>query len=129
MRRASPVVTKPYDGAPRPTGLRITQFPLLMRLRDAGAVTINRLAEIAYSGRAALTRNLRLMENRGLIRITPAQDRRMRQVELTSKGGRAVARAMPFWEEARQHMRGGLGEPRYKRLLADLGGAIHLAQD
>jgi DNA-binding MarR family transcriptional regulator len=128
IRRANRMVSQYYDDTLRPSGLRITQFSLLVRIRELGPVTMNHLAESAMMDRTTLTRNLRPLEREGLIAITPAQDRRKRHIALTKKGGEAMMRAFPFWKQAQQRLRDGLGESRFKRLLGDLKEAIRLAK-
>lgn len=128
IRRANRMVSQFYDEALRPSGLRITQFSLLVRIRELAPTTINRLAESAAMDRTTLTRNLRPLEKQGLISINPASDRRMREVRLTKEGGGAMLRALPHWKQAQEHMREGLGEARYNRLLGDLKEAIRISQ-
>lgn len=128
IRRANRMVSQYYDDVLRPSGLRITQFSLLVRIRERQPVTINKLAEAAMMDRTTLTRNLRPLEKRGLLRVSLAQDRRMRQVSLTKAGGEAMMRALPYWKKAQTRMREGLGEDRFHRLLSDLQQAIQLAR-
>ncbi len=128
IRRANRMVSQYYDDVLRPSGLRITQFSLLVRIRERQPVTINKLAEAAMMDRTTLTRNLRPLEKRGLLRVSRAQDRRMRQVSLTKAGGEAMVRALPYWKQAQTRMREGLGEDRFQRLLSDLQQAIQLAR-
>ncbi len=129
IRRANRTVSQFYDDMLRPSGLRITQFSLLARIREQQPVTISKLADAAMMDRTTLTRNLRPLEKRGLLRISLAQDRRMRQVNLTKAGGEAMMRALPYWKQAQTRMREGLGEDRYQRLLNDLHQAIQLARE
>ncbi len=128
LRKAARAVTQLYDERLREVGLRATQFTLLMALRSLGEMTLTGLAERAVMDRTTLTRNLRLLEKRGLTRVRPGEDRRERLVSLTAKGEKALAEAFPLWEEAQAEMVDGLGEERLAQFLADLAEVVDVAR-
>src|ERR687885_698919 len=88
-RKASRALTQLYDEMLRPSGLRSTQFTLLMVLRGRGPTSINGLAEATVTDRTTLSRNLAILEERGLVRVQPGEDARVRVVELTEAGDEA----------------------------------------
>ena len=100
LRGAARAVTRLYDDALRPTGLRTTQFTLLVAAELRGGAPISELADALALERTSLTRELKLLEERGLVSIKPGEDRRARIVELTQAGQSALARAYPRWREA-----------------------------
>jgi DNA-binding MarR family transcriptional regulator len=100
LRGAARAVTRLYDDALRPTGLRTTQFTLLVAATLRSEATISELADRLALERTSLTRELKLLEQRGLISITRGEDRRARVVEVTAAGQRALAGAYPRWREA-----------------------------
>ncbi len=120
IRKTARIITQLYDEELRPTGLRITQFALLMATRGLAPVTVTRLAKIGVMDRTTLTRNLRPLEKQGLIRIEPGEDRRERQVTLTARGQQALAKAFPLWEKAQARVADGFGQERLQRLFAEL---------
>jgi DNA-binding MarR family transcriptional regulator len=128
LRKAARAVTQLYDGMLRPSGLRATQFSLLMVVRAMSKVSISRLAEEAVMDRTTLTRNLDLLEREGLVRIRPGEDARVREVELTPAAEEKLAAALPYWERAQAEMSKKLGVGRMERLLGDLSGAIAAAE-
>lgn len=128
IRRANRMVSQYYDEALRPSGLRITQFSLLARVRSLGSGTINELAAAALMDRTTLGRNLKVLEKKGLVRIEPGPDQRMRKVGLTQEGGQALMRSLPYWKQAQRHMSETLGAVRVERLLSDLDHAIAAAR-
>jgi len=128
VRKAARAVTKIYEEVLRPIGLRATQFSLLMATRVMGPVTVVKLAQVMVMDRTTLTRNLQLLETRGLITIKPGEDRREREVNLTAEGMEVLAKAVPLWEEAQDRVQKGLGEERLHNLLGDLSEMISLAR-
>src|SRR5712671_5116476 len=124
IRKATRAVTQFYDDALRPSGLRITQFTLLVLLQGHGAMTINSLADAAGTDRTTLTRNLALLEERRLVRIRTGEDARERIVELTAAGERAAVAAFPMWQKAQARVATELGQHRLTRLLSDLSATV-----
>lgn len=128
VRKAARAITKLYEEVLRPSGLRATQFSLLMATRVMGPVTMLNLAQVTVMDRTTLTRNLQILEKRGLITIKPGEDRREREVNLTDEGMEVLTKAIPLWEEAQERIRKGMGEERLQNLLDDLSEMISLAR-
>jgi DNA-binding MarR family transcriptional regulator len=128
VRKAARAITKLYEEVLRPSGLRATQFSLLMATRVMGPVTVVKLAQVMVMDRTTLTRNLQILEKRGLIMIKPGEDRREREVNLTATGMEVLTKAIPLWEEAQQRVQKGLGEERLQNLLGDLSEMISMAR-
>ncbi len=120
LRRAARKVTKAFDEALRPSGLKITQFSLLTAAYLQENQNVGRLAELMGTDRTTLSRNLKLLEKRGLVRLEPGEDRREVRVSLTQEGLDAMEKAAPFWHEAQEQMVQGLGELRWEAMLAEL---------
>jgi DNA-binding MarR family transcriptional regulator len=91
-------------------------------------VTVVKLAQTAVMDRTTLTRNLKILEKRGLIAIKPGEDRREKEVTLTASGMEILAKAVPLWEAAQDRIRQGLGEEKMRSLLDDLSEMISLAK-
>jgi len=128
VRKAARAITKLYDEAFRPIGLRATQCSLLVATRILAPVTVIKLAQASVMDRTTLTRNLQVLEKRGLIEIRPGKDRREREVILTAAGLQVLAKAIPLWEAAQNRVRKGLGEERMHNLLSGLSEMIALAK-
>src|SRR5271154_4018440 len=87
LRRASRVVTQHFERSFRGTGLRSTQFSLLAVLTQTGPLPMSALAAMLGLERTTLTRNLRPLQTKGLVRFgSVASDQRVHRVELTSDG-------------------------------------------
>lgn len=100
-RKAARAVTQHYDRALRPTGLRVTQFGLLVVLTQSGAIPMAKLADLLGMDRTSVTRNLRPLEAKGRLKITAGdKDRRVRMIAITPAGIAALKKALPAWRKA-----------------------------
>ncbi len=119
-RRTMRAVTRMYDAALAPTGLKASQFSLLLAIAAAGDAPLGRLADAVVMDRTTLSRNLRPLERRKLIRIRTGEDRRSRFAELTGAGRRILKTALPLWDQIQKQVVDGLGRKRWRGLLDDL---------
>lgn len=122
VRRTARHVTRHYDRALKPAGLKLTQYSLLANLVRAGGLSITDLAERLAMDRTTLTRNLRPLERAGWIELHPGPNRRTRAVAITPLGRRIYERAQPLWRQAERDFRRGVGqgEAAELRRLLDL---------
>lgn len=121
LRRAARAVTNHYDQIfSKACGLRVTQIPPLVALYLAGPLTINELAGRLELDRTTLSRNLKILEQAGLVSIDPGEDQRTRMVCLTQEGLNVLLKALPVWEEAQCQLVAKLGEERFRTLLVQL---------
>ena len=116
LRKASRLVTRSYDDVLRPVGLRSTQLPILVALSLTHSAPMSVLADQLVMDRTTLTRNLRPLEERGLLEIVAGEDKRTREVKLTIQGREAVAKAIPLWDKAQGYAVEALGEGQLQRL-------------
>jgi DNA-binding MarR family transcriptional regulator len=124
VRRAARAVTQRYDAHLRLSGLRATQFTLLVVLKNAGPQPQSRLAEILGMERTTLTRNLRPLLARGYVTYEVGEeDRRVRQIAITAAGTQVTARALPHWRKAQREIEAQLAPAAARTLgaLAQLG--------
>lgn len=126
LRRAGRLVTKVYDAHLAPIGIKVTQYTLLLAIQRLGPVTITALAEEAVLERTTCTRNLKILEDKQLIRFQPGQDKRMKQVALTDGGAEKITAAHPLWQAAQEEVFRQLGEPHCLTLLRELTRMIGL---
>ena len=119
-RRASRAVTRAYGDLFATLGLESTQYSLLVAGAVADGVTVSRLATFLSIDRSALARNLSLLEERGLVSITPGRDRRARHVSLTVAGRALLAEALPIWRRAQDRVEQAFGADRLRHLVGEL---------
>ena len=81
----------------------------MRRIERAGAVSLTKLGRLAELDRSTVGRNVKAIEELGLVRLGPAKDQREAAVRLTSAGEEALRRAAPLWEEAQRRVEATLG--------------------
>src|SRR6478609_10525414 len=105
IRTAARVVTRAYDEALRPVGLRATQLSVLLAVAIEGAMSITALAKFMGMDRSTLTRNLRPLEEQHLIVVGLEGHHRSRTLEITRQGRARLREAMPLWESAQKALK------------------------
>src|SRR5712692_9711583 len=95
FRRTARAVTSLYDMALRETGIRSTQFAILVGIAKNQPVSMGALAEVLVIDSTTLTRSLRLLQNEGLVAISNRAAMRQRFLTITAKGERTLARSLP----------------------------------
>jgi DNA-binding MarR family transcriptional regulator len=119
LRAAARVITREYDGALRPHGLRITQVAILARLADLQPVTLTAFADALASDRSAVARDIAILERAGLVASAAnTQDKRARDLSLTRAGRMKLAECAPAWRAAQARMRERLGDADAAALVA-----------
>jgi DNA-binding MarR family transcriptional regulator len=126
LRKAARVVTQLFDGVLAPSGLKATQFTLLVTSRLIGETTVGELAGTMAMDRTTLSRNLKPLVREGLLEVRPGEDGRTRLVRVTPEGERALADAYPLWQRAQEAVVTALGSDRYEALLGDTARTISL---
>lgn len=126
IRKAARAVTQLFDEVLQPSGLRITQFSLLVALARAESARITSLGDWLALDRTTLTRNLKPLQRQGLIEIATGEDRRARIVRLTERGRQALAKAMPLWERAQSRVVKTLGAGRWDALQQSLSATARI---
>jgi DNA-binding MarR family transcriptional regulator len=123
LRRAARRMSQFYDSALAPSGLRSTQFAILVDLARRGDAppTIRELSETLVLDQSTIGQNLRPLEREGLVVLVRDEaDRRSRRIKLTKAGWLRFAEARPLWAEAQEQFEDSFG----KRAAAELRGVL-----
>jgi DNA-binding MarR family transcriptional regulator len=120
IRKATRVITQNFDEIMQPSGVRATQFTILVMIASSDAATMSELADKLVMDRTTLTRNLKPLREQGLIKDIAGADRRMRSISLTTKGRKLLLKALPLWKKAQTRMTQYLGAERFADLLGEL---------
>jgi len=105
LRMATRLVTAYYDAALRPCGIEANQMMMLWVAHAGGAMPAKVLASAAGMDPSTASRNLAVLELRGLVTSSPAaDDRRQRQIALTRRGRTTLGRAFPRWRRAQAEL-------------------------
>ena len=130
FRRASNALTRVYDAALKPVGLRITQFSLLRSLGRLGEATSTQVAAELSLDRTTISRNVKLLIDAGWVDVVDtADDKRERLLRLNAAGQKMIAQALPYFTNAQKAVEKGTTQfmhtPANNQLLQAL---VHLQQ-
>ena len=109
-RQAARAITRAFERRMKGAGIRVTQFSLLVKLMRLGPLSIGELAQHLGVERTTLTRNVAVIEKRGLVSSEAGDDARARIVTVTKKGQAAVAAALPKWRQAQESAAAAIGK-------------------
>ena len=127
FRRAARAVTRLYDQAFEPFGIRSTQFSILIGIAKTQPTSISALAALLIIDRTTLTRSLRLLKKQGLLSISERSIKRQRFLRLTPKGERTLAATLPAWRKAQNRFVQTLGADHWSNFRNELEKLTHVA--
>jgi DNA-binding MarR family transcriptional regulator len=108
-RRAARAITRRFDAALRPYGIKATQFTLLAALALKGPQSIGALAEFMGADRTTLTRNLAVAKEQSLVSIRSGADARARIASIAARGRQTLRRAFPAWRKTQNELTNAIG--------------------
>ena len=122
INRCSALLQQAEDAPLRSEGLTRAEFELLGAVRRTDReLTPGELARETFASGAAVTKRLRVLQERGLIeRRGDDRDRRVAHVRLTDAGRDLVDRLLPAQLAYERTVLSGLGEGERSRLSAQL---------
>jgi len=121
LQKTARAVSRLYAEEMRPSGLTRAQFPMLGYLEAAGALPMSELAARLYMERTTLTRNLKPLEDAGLVeRPANPQDARVKLVAITPLGRRKLREARRYWRRAQARVLKRFGAEEWLALEAAL---------
>nr|WP_320146634.1 MarR family winged helix-turn-helix transcriptional regulator [uncultured Anaeromusa sp.] len=118
VRRASRAVTQFYDEQLKSCDITIAQLSMLLRLKEAEALTISQLAQTMRIDRTTLNRNMKPLLENGLIALQQGKDSRTKLVSLTNQGRQTAEEGWACWEKAQELLTTYLGEDDVAKLTA-----------
>ncbi len=126
-RVLSRVVTRIYDDALRPLGLRATQLNVLAALGVLGPCAQQRLVAALELEKSSLSRALERLHERGWVEYGAGDDGRSHELALTAAGRRLLVRAHAPWSAAQQQVAalvGAGGAAALRRLGRSARGGV-----
>ena len=109
LRRAARYVSSVYDAHLAPSGIGIAQFGILRVIEARPGTSISGLAELLGAERTTLTRNLALLEKKGLLDRSAPSASRSNAVYLTEQGQSILSEALPLWRRAQDELDAQMG--------------------
>ncbi len=128
LRRTARLLRRFYDEAFEPLGLKGTQFSLLMAVAGNQNATIGELSQPLGMERSTLSRNIVVLQKKGLVTVEEGEDRRQQRISLTDLGVSVIREALPLWQGVQESLISELGEERITNLLADLLSLSHIKE-
>jgi DNA-binding MarR family transcriptional regulator len=127
FRKASRAITQLFDQILQPSGLRSTQFIILLEIAVARSTTVPQLARQLVMDPSTVTRNLKPLAKRRLVKIS-GREWRSHTFTLSPRGLRVLEGGVPLWERAQIGFVNQLGQKRWRSLLSNLSAAVIVAR-
>ncbi|MFI9723450.1 MarR family winged helix-turn-helix transcriptional regulator [Streptomyces sp. NPDC052396] len=130
LNRCSALLQQATDAPLAREGLNRSEFDLLGTLRRMGReMTPGQLARETFASGAAVTKRLRVLEERGLVsRRADDRDRRVAHLSLTDAGRELIDRLIPQQLGYERSLLAGLGEDRGAELAQILSELLVLLE-
>lgn len=103
-------LTRYYNACFRPLGITAEQFSLLVGIGGSHEPTLAELAARAGVDATTLSRNVKSLEQRDLVRTQGGRGRAGKRLVLTDAGRRLMGKSVAAWESARVRLAEALGE-------------------
>lgn len=102
-RMTARLLSRSYEAALRPLGLKLPQFGILGTIGHGSTASETVLAERLGLERTTLVRNLKLLTQNGWIEPIPGEGRGLRH-RLTPAGQTILEAAIPLWQQAQSRL-------------------------
>ena len=106
-RMAARALSRAYDAALRPAGVKSTQFSLLCAIGHGTRLSQTALAQVLGLERTTLIRNLKLLVEKKWVEPFEGDGREL-YYRLTESGQATLDKAIPLWESAQRQVEGRL---------------------
>lgn len=114
LRGATLRIVELYDQYLTPTGVTARQFSVLRFIAMNSPITVTDLAAHMKLERSTLSRNIKLLTEKGYLTYTTLKGRGKR-LELTDYGAETFAKASKEWEKAQQKFENKLGDTQFRQ--------------
>lgn len=102
FRRAAQAITKIYDEALNGDQILLTQFSLLRALKRLGPATQNELAKEVALDKTTISRNVKILVQRGWIDVEGTKDLREKRLKLSHLGQAKLDSSSVAWKKAQE---------------------------
>jgi DNA-binding MarR family transcriptional regulator len=102
VRLLNRVVTKLYDDALRPLGLKVSQLNVLVLAGKLGLARPAQVCDLLRLDTSTLSRSVERMRAKGWLEVVPGEDARTQPFRLTPQGERLLEQVVPAYERAQK---------------------------
>lgn len=127
LRKSSQAVSRFYAQEMQGSPVKGPLFGLLATIHKRGPATITAIAREIGLDRTTLTRNLKPLEQRGMIHIARVTANR-KEIRILPAGEAALRSALLCWRKAQKKVIDALGERRWDRMRKDLAAVTALSR-
>jgi DNA-binding MarR family transcriptional regulator len=121
LKKAERLISRRYDEALAPFGLRNGQFSMLICISGANLINIQSIAHQLNMDRTTTTAALKPLEKRKLIKITASkEDSRVKLVSITPLGISLLTKAIPAWQKIQDQMKADINLDNFIKLKDQL---------
>ena len=121
LRKTARIVTQVYEKQMQPTGLKVTQYYMLVNIARHKETSISKLGEIMLLDQTTITRNINILKKSGYVNITKdINDSRTKSISITDTGLVKLEEATPIWLQIQEKVEKNMGKEKYKDLLEAL---------
>lgn len=118
LRKAARIVTQSYEKQMKCTGLKVTQYYMLVNIAHHKEISISSLGEAMLLDQTTITRNVNILKENGYVNITKDKDdSRTKSIQLTDIGSAKLEEATPIWLQIQEKAEDAMGKESYKDLL------------
>jgi len=119
-RRTARLMTQFYDACLAEAGIEAAQFALLMALDTAKDKGQAALGQMLGMDKTTISRNLKVLREKGWVESVAGEDARRRCVSLTAEGRARLREAKPAWRRAGEMFREGMTEREWVAMWSSL---------
>jgi DNA-binding MarR family transcriptional regulator len=109
VRLLNRVLTRLYDDALRPLGLRVSQMSVLVAVARHGEARPADVCRVLSMDKSTLSRDVEPLKARGWLDTAPGPDARSHTLRVTRAGHALLEHALPAWREAQRQATDLLG--------------------
>ena len=121
LRKLARIITQVYEKQMQSTGLKVTQYYMLVNIARHKEVSVSMLGEIMLLDQTTITRNVNTLKKNGYVNITKDKnDLRTKSISITDIGLAKLEEATPIWFQIQEKVENGMGKEKYKDLLETL---------
>lgn len=118
VRMLSRTMTRMYDDALRPLGVKFAQMNILTVVTLHGPIQPSAVAEMLSLEKSTLSRNLKMLETSGWLKVAAGEVGNTQQLKITPEGAALIEQAAPVWRTVQDELVELLGRRLATGLLA-----------
>jgi len=121
LKKTTRKISTYYDEILKPSGLKATQFSVLIVVAMGDASSITGISRLVDVDRTTLQRSIEILQRDGLLYGQSEAKGNVRNISITAKGKKKLESAIELWKKAQESITKELGSEKVKALLKVLG--------